>query len=154
MDSEAINLTGQSFNSRQSGGSNFKIKIGTQGVGRSMGRQSGDNWTKVADPRAMNNLMVSEIDYDAANTGLNKSKSGAFNLGKLKLRSSVHANMNYKEKNLEEKEDKGRPVHLSLGPVQTKKPIVGGMVSTQMMQELHSKAKKQIGYKKKGHILN
>lgn len=150
-----MNITGQSFNSRQSGGKNFKIKVGTTGggVGRSMGRVSGDNWTKVADPQAVNNLMISEIDYDAANTGLNKSKSGAFNLGKLKLRSSVHANMANEVNNFEKKEEKTRPVHLSLGPVQTKKPIVGGMVSTQMMQELHNKAKKQIGYKKKGHIL-
>merc|ERR1712183_187557 len=38
----------------------------------------------------MQNLMMSEVDFDAANAGLNKSKSGALNLGKLKLRSSQY----------------------------------------------------------------
>ena len=149
---DGMNNTGQSLNSRQSYSKKFKISAGPGGgVGRSMGRVSGENWTKAADPKAYNNLMKSQMDYDAANAGLNKSKSGAINLGKLKLRTSMNT-MNM-EGGLEKKDDKDRQIHMSQGPVQTKKPVVGGLVSVGMMQELHNKAKKQIGFKKKTNYI-
>lgn len=155
-----MNATGQSFNSRQSYNRKFKISAGPQGpVGRSMGRVSGEHWTKVADPKHLNNLITSQIDYDTANIALNKSKSGAnFNQGKLKIRTSQNT-MNAESMN-EKKDEKERPIHMSQGPVNTNKkpvlgnkPVVGGMVSVQMMQDQHSKAKKQIGFKKKTNYI-
>jgi len=50
--------------------------------------------------------------------------------------------------------DKFKNINMSLGPVMTKKkPIPGGMVTPDMMKELHDKAKKQIGFKKKTNYI-
>ena len=158
---DEMNHTGQSFASRTSMTKGFKIKTGASragGLGRSVGRMSGDNWNKekILNPE-IEGALASQVESSKfkMKPGIPTfDKFDKSNLKKIKLRGSVtlkggdeNGPMPGMQRIRDAEADLDR---VALGPIVTKKtPIVGGMITPAMMSQLHKKAKEQIGFKKK-----